>query len=95
MYRKGNLSSKATVFVCINISAIFVSVGDVFFYQVLLDAGVIPGSDMTPEAALTKLCYVLGKTELSLNEKREVAYVTRCMTTSVSIWSFFVLVLFC
>ena len=32
VYRIGNLSSKATVFVCINISAIIVVVGDVFFF---------------------------------------------------------------
>lgn len=38
----------------------------------LLEAGVIPGADMTPEAALTKLSYVLSKTEWDLATKRQV-----------------------
>ncbi|XP_054721338.1 L-asparaginase 1-like [Uloborus diversus] len=36
----------------------------------LMDVGVVPGSDMTPEAALTKLSYVLSKKEWSLQTKR-------------------------
>ncbi|XP_071510581.1 L-asparaginase-like [Diadema antillarum] len=39
--------------------------------KVLLDAGVIPGSDITPEAALSKLSYVLGQEGLSLEQKRQ------------------------
>ncbi|XP_040577047.1 L-asparaginase 1 isoform X2 [Lepeophtheirus salmonis] len=40
--------------------------------KTLLDAGVIPSSDITPEAALTKLCYVLSKNDLSLEEKKDM-----------------------
>ncbi|XP_067847820.1 60 kDa lysophospholipase isoform X2 [Heptranchias perlo] len=37
--------------------------------KALSDVGLIPGCDMTPEAALAKLSYVLGKTELSVQQK--------------------------
>lgn len=36
----------------------------------LLNVGVLPGSDMTPEAALTKLAYVLSKDDWSIDTKR-------------------------
>ncbi len=40
--------------------------------QVLREAGVIPGADMTTEAALTKLSYLLGKDGLPVKKVREV-----------------------
>ncbi|KAL1939127.1 hypothetical protein VTO73DRAFT_10168 [Trametes versicolor] len=36
----------------------------------LLQAGVVPGGDMTPECALTKLSYLLSKPELSTDQVR-------------------------
>lgn len=41
--------------------------------KALVDVNVIPGSDMTPEAALTKLSYVLSKSEWSVQTKRIVS----------------------
>lgn len=40
--------------------------------QVLIDAGLITGGDMTPEAALSKLSYILAKKDLSLDVKKKV-----------------------
>ncbi|KAF5315726.1 hypothetical protein D9611_004867 [Ephemerocybe angulata] len=40
--------------------------------RTLLQAGVVPGIDMTPECALTKLAYLLSKPELSTKEIRDL-----------------------
>ncbi|XP_035684009.1 L-asparaginase-like isoform X3 [Branchiostoma floridae] len=40
--------------------------------KVLLDAGVIPGADMTVEAALAKLSYLLAKKDVTAQERREL-----------------------
>ncbi|XP_015674195.1 60 kDa lysophospholipase [Protobothrops mucrosquamatus] len=40
--------------------------------KTLMDAGVIPGGDMTPEAALAKLSYVLSKPGLTFDQKKKM-----------------------
>ncbi|KAK9409399.1 Aspg: 60 kDa lysophospholipase [Crotalus adamanteus] len=40
--------------------------------ETLMDAGVIPGGDMTPEAALAKLSYVLSKPGLTFDQKKKM-----------------------
>lgn len=44
--------------------------------QVLYDAGVLSGFDMTPEAALSKLSYVLAQDEWNLETKKLVSQKT-------------------
>lgn len=40
----------------------------------LIDAGLISGRDMTPEAALSKLSYVLAMKDLDLATKKKVFF---------------------
>lgn len=53
--------------------------------KVLCDVGVIPGYDMTPEAALSKLAYVIGKDEWTLEVKKQVRllYFQRFLETKL------------
>lgn len=42
------------------------------FPQAMVGAGIVSGFDMTSEAALAKLSYVLGQPGLSLDSRKEV-----------------------
>lgn len=41
--------------------------------QLLEKAGVVPGADLTTEAALTKLSYVLGRKDLTTDQRKLVS----------------------
>ncbi|CAH2044995.1 unnamed protein product, partial [Iphiclides podalirius] len=57
--------------------------------RLIAECGVVSGFDMTPEAALTKLSYVLSKTELTYQQKTEMmATNIRGELTSVSTVAF-------
>lgn len=43
-----------------------------FIPQALKNAGLVPGADMTFEAGLTKVSYLLGRTDLTLEQKKLV-----------------------
>ena len=52
------------------------SVNGFSFLQAFFELGVLPGYDMTTEAALAKLSYVLALENLSLNQRKEVRLAT-------------------
>ena len=53
--------------------------------RILMECGVIQGSDMTPEAALTKLSYLLAKDDLTAKQRKAMlAQNIRGMATSTS-----------
>ena len=63
------------IYVCVDLFVcVYEHIMNTLLPQVLMDAGLIPGRDMTPEAALCKLSYVLARTELSLEDKKKVRW---------------------
>ena len=55
----------------------------------LKEAGVLLGADMTPEAALTKLSYLLGRTDYSKDKRKMVKCylcLDACYNSSAVLW---------
>lgn len=50
-----------------------------------MEAGLIAGGDMTPEAALSKLSYVLAKKELDLEAKKKAGVFDSHVTSLPSL----------
>ena len=50
-------------------------------FKALEKLGVIPGYDMTGEAALTKLTYVIGLPGLTIDQKKQVSILPSLKTT--------------
>jgi len=53
-----------------------------FLFQALKKAGLIPGADMTFEAGLTKISYLLGREDLTLEQKKLVSLP--CLKASIA-----------
>lgn len=53
-------------------SLLFIQFVSIYSIKALREIGIIMGADMTPEAALMKLSYVLGKDNWTLEHKRTV-----------------------
>lgn len=53
--------------------------------KVLADVGILAGGDMTPEAALTKLSYVLSKSGLTHEEKKTMLSTNLCGEMTVDL----------
>ena len=50
----------------------------------LKEAGVLQGADMTPEAALTKLSYLLGRIDYNMEKRKSVMLL--CVLCSMCGW---------
>ena len=52
--------------------------------QELCELGVVSGADLTVEAALTKLSFLLGQTHLSVHDVRKVKIICACRLLALS-----------